>query len=525
MLNEIEMTHANPSHSSTVSARSLGGLTGVLIAAMLAGLNNRAGAIGIADIRGQLSYGIDEYSWINTAYAAGELLAMPFASWFAITFTMRRFHITMVCLTSAIALLIPFTVDIDLLFALRLFQGICAGSLIPLLMMAALKILPPSIRLHGLALYALTATFVPNISFWIVGEWADRLRDLRWIYWEFLLGAPFSILLVAWGFPKEQIQWKRFSSMNAPGLVFGAVGLCLIAIGLDQGNRLDWLNSPLIRVALSVGIMWIAAYVVSEWHHPMPFIKFQLLARRNLYLCFSIFIALLVVFASGVIVPSAFLSAVWGYRSMQNASIGLIVGVPQIFMGSAVAYLLYQQWVDARKVFAAGLILISISCFVAAKVDASWIPTQFVWIELLQALGQPMAVVSMLFLATSVVLPSEGPYVSGCVNTFRALGSLLGNAAINRMMAVRQTYHSDVLVDRLGSVAPHLPFPLEVDKASAVLTPQIAALATADVYLSLGALSLLLILPVLCTEFIPAPIVRKPSDKDVESTQCLNSEP
>src|SRR3546814_11555865 len=51
------------------------------------------------------------------------------------------------------------------------------GTMIPVLMMAALKFLPPHIRLHGLALYALTATFAPNLSIWLAGQWTDGLFD------------------------------------------------------------------------------------------------------------------------------------------------------------------------------------------------------------------------------------------------------------------------------------------------------------------------------------------------------------
>lgn len=86
---------------------------------------------------------------------------------------------------------------------------------------------------------------------------------------------------------------------------------------------------------------------------------------------------------------------------------------------------------DARHVFAAGLALIGLSCFRGAQVDASWMWEQFVPIQIMQAIGQPMAVVSMLFLATSVVQPMEGPYVSGFVNTLRALSTLLGGALVN----------------------------------------------------------------------------------------------
>lgn len=128
------------------------GLLGVLLAAMVAGLSGRVPALVLVDLQGALGFAKDDASWLTTAYSAGELAAMPFAAWFAITFSMRRFHMTMLAAALLLAAALPFVRDLNVLIALRLLHGICAGSLVPVLMMAALRFLPTSIRLHGLAL-------------------------------------------------------------------------------------------------------------------------------------------------------------------------------------------------------------------------------------------------------------------------------------------------------------------------------------------------------------------------------------
>jgi DHA2 family multidrug resistance protein len=468
-------------------------------------MNGRAGSLGLTDVRGALGFGIDEFSWLNTLYAAGELLVMPFASWFAITFSMRRFHLAMVASASLLAIVIPFIVDLRLLLALRMLQGMCAGALIPLLMMAALKMLPPHIRLHGLALYAMTATFAPNVSIWLVGQWTDVLGDWRWLYWQFVPAAAVSGSLVAWGLPREPILWSRFSSFNMIGLSTGAPALVLLAVAIDQGNRLDWLASPMVATCFAVGAIFLTAYIASEWRHPSPFIRFQLLSRRNLYLCFLAFVILLVVLVSGAVLPSLFLTSSSGYRSLQNAPIGLLIGMPQIVLGSVVAVLLYQKWVDARLTFIIGLCLIALSCFVAASVDPSWMWREFLVAQLMQAVGQPLAVVSMLFLATSVVQPAEGPYIAGCINTLRALGSLIGGASVTHLIDVRSRFHSDVLSDRLGAVGRSLPAGFEVESLTSMIGSQVLALSVADAYRVLGVLALSLVPVVLLTKFIPAP--------------------
>src|SRR5690606_29432490 len=131
--------------------------------------------------------------------------------------------------------------------------------------------------------------------------------------------------------------------------------LGLVAIALDQGVRLDWLQSPLIAVSLIGGIILFAAYLWTEWSHPSPFIKLQILGRRNLGLGFTIFLLLLVALSSSSLLPTLYLGSIQDYRPMQLAPVGLIVALPQLVLGPCVALLLYRKWVDARLVFAAGL--------------------------------------------------------------------------------------------------------------------------------------------------------------------------
>ncbi|PWC21123.1 MFS transporter [Brenneria nigrifluens] len=487
------------------------GLLGVLLAAMIAGLNNRVPGLTLVDMQGTLGFSKDGASWLTTAYSAGELAAMPFATWFAITFSLRRFHLTMLSAALFLSLIIPYVRDLNLLLVLRACQGLFSGALIPLLMMSALRFLPLSIRLHGLALYAMTATFSPNISLWLAALCVDRLEDWRWVYWHVIPLGLIAICLVAWGIPKLPTALPRLKQGNWLGMALGVPGLALIVIGIDQGVRLDWFHSPVIVASLTVGAIFIALYLISEWSHPQPFMRLQMLARRNLGLGFAIFVFLLITMSTAVTLPANVLGQLQGFRMEQSASIGLIVGLPQLVLGSAVALLLYRRWVDARYVFAIGLSCIGAACWLGSGITSEWMVEQFAGAEILQAIGQPMAVVSLLFLSTSVVQPMEGQYVAGIVNTFRAFSSVLGGAAINQMMSVRGHFHSEMLLDQAGLRLPGLPSSDSMlSTLSATVTQQASVLAAADIYRVFGLIALLLIPAVLKLQHIPAPVTALP---------------
>ncbi|WP_218569557.1 MULTISPECIES: MFS transporter [Gammaproteobacteria] len=488
------------------------GLLGVLLAAMVAGLNSRVPGLVLSDVQGALGFARDDASWLTTAYSAGELAAMPFATWLAITFSLRRFHLASLTAALTLAAIMPFVRDLHLLLALRALQGLFSGALIPMLMVAALSFLPLPIRLHGLALYALTATFSPNVALWLATLCVDRMADWRWAYWQAIPPGLLAMAMMAWGVPKVPMALSRLKQGNWLGMALGIPGLALLVVGVDQGVRLDWFNSPLIVASLMTGTVLTGLFLVTDWRHPTPFLRLQLLGRRNLGLGFSVFVCLLMIVATAVTLPANVLGQLQGFRLEQSATLGLIVGLPQLVLGFCVALLLYQRWVDARYVFATGLAFIAAACWLASGITSEWMVAQFVPAEILYTIGQPMAIVSLLFLATSVVQPMDGPFVASVVNTLRAFSSVLGGALIGQLTTVRGHFHSEMLVDRAGRVLPRLsPSDFGLDTLAGSIAQQASVLAAADVYRTFGLLALLLIPLVLTLTYIPAPMTQPTS--------------
>lgn len=484
------------------------GLLGILLAAMMAGLNNRVPALALGDLQGGLGFAYDDASWLTTAYSSGELAAMPFAAWFAVTFSMRRFHLAMLALALVLSAIIPMVQNLHLLLLLRMLHGLFSGTLIPILMMAALRFLPPSIRLHGLALFAMTATFSPNIALWLAAFSLDYLEDWRWIYWQVIPIGLVAMAMVAWGIPKIPPMLPRLKQANWFGMVLGMSGLMSLVVGVDQGVRLDWLQSPIIVVAFAVGAIFTTLFFVSESLHPAPFLRLDLLKRRNIWLGFISLVVLMMAMSTAVILPMNVLNGLQSFRLEQTAPLGLFVGLPQLVLGSCVSMLLYQRWVDARYILAAGLACMAAACWLASGITSEWMVQQFRWATILHVIGQPMAMVAILFLVVSVVQPMEGPFLAGLVNIVRVLSIIVGGAFIGQVTVIRSRFHSEMLIDQAGNLIPRLP---SSDVMLGVLNEQIAqqasVLAAADAYRVLGLLTLLFVPIVLKLQYIPAPVV------------------
>jgi DHA2 family multidrug resistance protein len=134
------------------------GLLGMLLASLLSILNEQVTAVALADIRGAFSIGVDDGTWLTALFEATNVATMVFAPWFGVTFTLKRFTIGAVLAVMFLGFLCPFAPNLLALYVLRALQGVAGGCLPPMLIIVALRYLPPKIKLYGLAGYALTAT-------------------------------------------------------------------------------------------------------------------------------------------------------------------------------------------------------------------------------------------------------------------------------------------------------------------------------------------------------------------------------
>ncbi len=426
------------------------GLLGVLIATLTSGLNDRVTDIAQADIRAALGISVDLASWIVAVYQAAQVAAMMIAPWFAVTFSLRRFTLGAIIGFTVTGILLPCTTNIIAFITLRAVQGLFAGTLPPLLMTVALRFLPPGIKLYGLSAYALTATFGPNLAASLAAFWTDAV-GWQFIFWQVIPPMLIAVVLTGWGLPQDPLRMARFQQIDLFGMLTGCTGMALMVLVLNQGIRLDWLNSPLISAMLLAAIALLIVFFINEWFHPLPLFKLQMLVRKNLLHGLLALAGILLVALSGSSLPSSYFSQVEGFRTVQFAPLALTIGVPQLLIAPLIAALLNIRWIDCRWMLTAGALLLSLSCLMGTQLTTDWARENFWLIQIMQAFGQPMMILSILTSSTSVVLPAEGPFASAMFNTVRGFSSVAASTLVTWFINHREQFHSNVLVDGAAS--------------------------------------------------------------------------
>jgi MFS transporter, DHA2 family, multidrug resistance protein len=423
------------------------GLAAVLMGAFISTLNGRLSTLGLADIRGAVGAGFDEGAWITTAQTVAQMFVTLLAVWMGAAYGARRVLIWTSLLFAIVSLLTPFCETLPSILAMQFLGGLTSGFFIPLTLSFVLLNMPPKYWAFGIAVYALNLELSLNISASLEG-WYTEHHSWRWIFWQNVPLALIMTLCLHRGIANKPITTKPPFDLYA--ILAGGAGLALIYAALDQGNRLDWLNSDLVCALLVGGAVLLVAFFVHEARTPHPLINLKVVFGSPMpsqFLLIAFF--RLTVLATSYLIP-LYLGAVRGYRALEVGDTLIWIAVPQLVFCPLAALMLRRS--DARLVAAIGFIFISVACLmVAYNLTPIWGSTQFLPSALLQALGQSFALSGVIFFGILHLQLKDALTFGAVLQTARLMGGEVGSAFITTLTRVREQVASNLIGQHLQS--------------------------------------------------------------------------
>jgi DHA2 family multidrug resistance protein len=440
----------SPPPSGQVPTQATGlpwlGMAAVLMGTFISTLNGRFSTFALADIRGALHVGFDEGAWITTAQTAAQMLVAPFAVWAGSIYGARQILIASSLAFAVISLLTPFAPNLPALLVFQFIGGLASGCFIPLTLSFILRVTPPKLWAYGVAVYALNLELSLNISASIEGWYADHW-SWHLLYWQNIPLALIMAVCVHFG-------TERMPPMPSPirGDFFGvaafASGLTLIYAALDQGNRLDWLNNGLICGLLIAGFLLLAAFVIHELKTPHPWLNLRAFVVGPLpFLLTLIALLRLSILSTALLIPQ-YLGTVRGFRALEVGHTLIWIAVPQLILCPISAFMLRRT--DPRVAPSMGLICIGCACLmVASGLTSSWGSEEFVSSQLLQAVGQSLALSGIVFYSVLHIKPELILTFGAMLQSARLMGGELGTAFVTTLSRLREQHASNLIGDHL----------------------------------------------------------------------------
>jgi DHA2 family multidrug resistance protein len=425
-----------------ITTRPLIGVLAVLLGTIISTLDTRITTFGLADVRGAIHAGFDEGAWITTAFTVGQMLIGPVSAWLGMAFGPRRLLMISSVVFALSNLLLPFSPDIHFVLAFQLISGLASGTFIPLTIGFVAQNLPARWLVYGVAAYAMDLELSLNIAASIEG-WFSDYWSWKWIFWDTALLAPLMTVCIYFGIPRQPVNRELLKTADWAGILYASVGLSLLYAALDQGNRLDWLNSGLINGLLLGGGLLLVAFVVHELLHDRPWIDLRFLAGSNILLIF-LFIAFFrfVILSTSYVIPQ-YLTTVQNYRAMEIGGVLIWIALPQFLLAPTVATIL--RFVDARLLIALGFALVGSACFMAGQITHDWAGGDFLPSQIVQAVGQSLALTSLIWFALKHLEPSEALAFGAMLQTARLFGGQLGSAFVQTHLRVGEQIYSNLV--------------------------------------------------------------------------------
>ena len=417
------------------------GLIAVLMGTFISTLNGRLSSFGLADIRGQVSAGFDEGAWITTAQTMAQMFITLPAVWLGAAYGPRRVLIWASVAFALISLLTPYSATLPMLLTMQFLGGLASGFFIPLTLSFVLLNTPPRYWAFGIALYALNLELSLNISASLEG-WYVEHHSWRWIFWQNVPLALIMTLCLHHGIAQKPITVRP--PADGYGLIAGGSGLALVYAALDQGNRLDWLNSGLEWGLLLAGVLLLVAFFVHEATTPHPLLNLRVAFAAPIPALMTLVAFLrLTILATSFLIP-LYLGSVRGYRDLEVGNTLLWIAAPQLAFCPLAALMLRRS--DPRLVSCIGFIFVSVACLmVAYNLTPLWGSDQFLPSALMQALGQSFALSGVVFFAVLHLKPQDALTFGAAVQTARLMGGEIGTAFVATLARVREQVASNLL--------------------------------------------------------------------------------
>jgi DHA2 family multidrug resistance protein len=403
---------------------------GAMIAGLMAFLDISIVNVALSDIRANFGTPLDRIAWVSTSYAMANITIIPMSGWLLKRFGFRRYYATSILVFTAASALCGLAWSLPSLVVFRVLQGLGGGAIIPTSQSVLFSRYPD--RQHGMAgaLFGLGAITGPLLGPTIGGYLVDAAS---W-HWIFFVNIPLGFLaaLIAW----TQIEQPGFRSDRSPvdriGIGLLAVGMVSLQYVLEEGNRDDWFESPLITFLAVVAGISLAGFVTHELEVAHPVVDLRVFRNRAYAAATTLnFLIGTAVFA-GSLLLSLYCGAIMHYRALSIGRVFLLGSWVQLLIFPLAGRLVMK--LDPRLLLAVATAAIFTSLWLNGHLTADASMSVIVKPLFIRAVGTGFGFVPLTLLGVASLPPSQRPGGTALFNLTRELGASIGAASMSTLL-------------------------------------------------------------------------------------------
>ena len=407
--------------------------------------------VALDHMRGTLSAGVDEITWVLTSFLVANAISLPITGWLTDLLGRKRLFILATVaftLTSAAAGAAP---SLAVIVIARFLQGLAGGPLVPLSQATMIETFPAAQRGMAMAMWGIGIMFAPiigpTLGGWITDNWSWR--------WVFYINVPVGAAAVglAWLFiPESTTERPAVRRVDVPGLALLVIGVAALQFVLDRGQREDWFASPLIGWLSVVAAVALVALVVRELRAEEPVVDLRVLRHPTFAVATAAMFVISIAFYGIMVLSPLFTQILMGYTAML-AGLVLAPGGLSTLVTMPVAGALMSR-IDPRWIIVTGCALNAYAMYLMATLTLEASYWHVMLPRLIQGFGIGLSFVPLSTVALSAVPMRELGHASGLFNFIRTAGGSIGIAMVATLLERGSQVHQTRLAAHVSLYEP-----------------------------------------------------------------------
>lgn len=436
----------------------------VMIATFMFVLDSTIANVALPHMAGSFSASNEETLWVLTSYMVASGIILPSVNWFSSVFGRKSFYIGCVLLFTISSFLCGLARSLDYMIFARILQGLGGGAIVPVAQSILLESFPISKRRMAMSVFGIGIIIAPIIGP-VLGGWITDNYNWHWIFY---INVPIGILaaFLANIFVEDPpfARKKEGQKIDVLGFSFLIIWLVCLQIVLDKGNNADWFNAHWICWTLTISILSMIAFVISQLKNEKSILDLRIFKDWN-FSCGTVLMILImaVLYASIAIMPlflqnllkySAYLSGL----SMMPRGVGSVTGL--IITG------IFAKKIDDRLLIAIGLTLMGSACLMFGFLSLQISMISIIIPNFIFGLGMSCCMISITTLSVATLQAHQMTNATGIQALLKNIGGAIGMSIVATMLSRLGQVHQCSMVGYLNPLNPTFQYKVQAMTAA-----------------------------------------------------------
>jgi DHA2 family multidrug resistance protein len=421
--------------------------------------------VALPHMQGTFSASVDEIAWIVTSYLVANGIMIPMTGWISSRFGRKRYFMASVGVFVVASGLCGAATSLNEMVIFRLIQGAAGAAMIPSSQAILMETFPPAEQQLAMAMWGVGLMVAPimgpTLGGWITDNWNWR--------WNFYINLPIgaAALLMVYTFVHDPAYLRQRRAKGGRvdyiGIICLVLGLGLMEIVLDRGQRADWFSSAWVWYFTAASAAAFIILVIHELRFPEPILDLRIMAIPAFDLSVGLIVAMsFALYGTGLLNP-IFLQELMGYTAWRAGLVLAPRGLGTMFSMMLIGQLARFK-VDTRPLVGLGFVLMATSLWTMSKWNLSVSSWVVVWPSITMGIGMGLIFPTLSAATLSVVSRERMGYAASLYNMMRNAGAAVGISYMTTTLVNHQQIHQSYLVEhfsvfeawRMSNAAPRM---------------------------------------------------------------------